>query len=113
MALTFKSTGQETLVVIDRAPDGRQRVGRAIQSEHNAKFWDIRIEHPNGNVQRGTYCGGKYEAGVAIADLMNRSANDYEQERARGDRPPAEAYDGNVRVNDMTNAPIVPINRRF
>jgi hypothetical protein len=112
MALTFKSTGQETLVVIDRQPDGRQRVARAIQSEHNARFWSLTVEHPSGTVQKGTYSGTKYEAGVALADLLNRTQNDYEQERQRGDRPPAKAFDRNVRVNDMTNAPIVPINRR-
>jgi hypothetical protein len=108
VALTFKSTGQEVLLVVDRQPDGRQRVGRAVQSEHNAKWWDIKIEHPSGTVTRATYHGGKYEAGIAINDLMNRSANDFAQERARGDRPPPRPYDANRSV-DVENAPIVPI----
>jgi hypothetical protein len=113
MVLTFKSTSPETKIVIDRAPDGRQRVGRATQSAHNPKWWEIKIEHPSGSIQRATYHGSGMEAVVAIADLMNRSANDYEQERLRGDRPPAKAFDGNMRVNDATNAPIVPANRRW
>jgi hypothetical protein len=118
MVLTFKSTGLETLIVIDREPDGRQRVGRATQSAHNPRMWDIRIEHPSGSVTPATYHGTKYEAGIAISDLMNRSENEYRQERARGDRPRQSDYSGSrqadrsVQVNDQgafVNAPI----RRF
>jgi hypothetical protein len=113
MPLTYKSTTPETLIVIDRQPDGRQRVGRATQSDGNPKFWEISIEHPSGSVKRATWHGNKYEAGIAIADLMNRTVNDYEQERQRGDRRPTPAYDPNVRVNDMTGVPIGPTSRRW
>jgi hypothetical protein len=39
---------------------------------------------------------------------MNRTANDYERERERGDRPPPAPHDSNRSV-DAENAPIVPI----
>jgi hypothetical protein len=112
MPLTYKSTIQEQLIVIDRQPSGRQRVGKAIQSEHNRKQWEIRIEHPNGEVHKATYYGGKYECGVAISDLLNRTENQYARERDRGDRPPPQPYDGNRRVNDGADAPVIPTNRR-
>jgi hypothetical protein len=108
MVLTFKSTAQETLIIIDQEASGRRRVGRAVQSGHNRRQWAIQIEHPNGEVHTASYYGGKYECGVAISDMLNRTENQYAQERSRGDRPPPQPYDTNVRVNDMTESPIIP-----
>jgi hypothetical protein len=96
------------LLIVDREPDGRQRVARAVQAEYNSRFWNLTVEHPSGSVTKGTYSGTKYEAGVALADLMNRSANDFAQERSRGDRPAPKPYDGNRSV-DLENPPIVPV----
>jgi hypothetical protein len=105
MALTFRSTGQETKIVIDRAPDGRQRVGRAVQSAHNEKFWNITIENPSGDNTPATFCGTGLEAVVAIADLMNRGAREYELDRQRGDaRRATMQRDRNIRLDENGNA---------
>jgi hypothetical protein len=48
MVLTFRSTGVRERVIIDREPDGRQRVARAVQSDYNSRHWDLSLEHPSG-----------------------------------------------------------------
>jgi hypothetical protein len=103
MVLTFRSTGQEVKVVIDRQPDGRQRVGRAVQSEGNPKWWNLSIEHPSGFRQKATYCGSDMEAVVALADLLNQTKNQFEQERQRSDRPEEPYRDRNVPVDEHGN----------
>ena len=112
MALTFKSTSQETKIVIDRAPDGRQRVGRAVQSTHNPEFWNLTVEHPNGQKWPGSFCGSDMEAVVALAEMMARTKNEYLQDRARGDRPPPETRDLNTAVNDLGTPLVAPVTRR-
>lgn len=100
MVLTFRSTTPETKLVIDRDSTGRQRVGKAVQSEHNAKFWNISIENPSGSVTPATFCGTGLEAVVAIADLMNRGSHEYELDRQRGDRRETPYPDKNVSIDE-------------
>jgi hypothetical protein len=114
MALTYRSSTPEQKLVIDRAPDGRQRVGRAVASEHNPRFWNITIENPSGNVTPATYHGTGLEAVVAIADLMNRTAHEYEEERQRGDvRKQNMLPDRNVALDENGNAVGNPIVRGY
>ena len=113
MALTFKSSSQETKVVIDREPSGRQRIGRAVQSEHNDQLWRLEVEHPNGKRWPGTFHGSGEEAIVALAEMMSRTKNEYIQDRARGDQPPPETRDRNVPVDDLGQNIAAPIKPRW
>jgi hypothetical protein len=100
MALTFKSTGQEVKVLIDREPSGRQRIARATQSEHNARFWNLTVEHPSGEKWPGTFHGDSTEAMLALVDMLDRTKMDYIRDRANGDRPRAPARDNSMPVLD-------------
>ena len=52
------------------------------------------------NVTPATFHGTGLEAVVAIADLMNRGAREYEEERQRGDRREAPPRDRNVALDE-------------
>jgi hypothetical protein len=103
MALTFRSTTPETKIVVDRASNGRQRVGRAVQSAHNPRWWDITIENPSGRVTPASFHGTGLEAVVAIADLMNRDEHEYETERQRSDRKEQPYPDRSVGLDEQGN----------
>ena len=103
MALTFRSSTPETKIVVDRDSTGRQRVGRAVQSESNPRWWNITIENPSGRVTPATFHGTGLEAVVAIADLMNRDAHEYGQERQRHDRREQPYPDRNVALDERGN----------
>jgi hypothetical protein len=110
MVLTFKSSGKEERVVIEREPDGRQRVARATQSDHNKHFWNLKVEHPDGFTQNGTYSGDGANVVIALAELLTRSENEFRTARVRGDRAPQPVYDYHRPIG--AEVPIVPTNRR-
>jgi hypothetical protein len=108
MVLTFKSSSPHQMVVVDQAPDGRRRVGRAIQLPHNSRHWDLRVEHPSGQVFTGTYTGGgELESIVALADLMGRRKNEYIADKARGDKRHEGVADRSVSVSEQGDGGVV------
>src|SRR5689334_2217907 len=110
MVLTFKSSSPEQRVVIERAPDGRQRVARATMSGHNRNHWNLRVEHPNGQSWNGSYNGDGANVIVALAEMLTRTEQDYREAKVQGDRPRQNmAYDHSRRVNDDSVAPVRPI----
>src|SRR6266513_4378319 len=100
MSLNFKSSGCETRVVIEREPDGRQRVARAVQSAHSRLNWDLRVEHPDGWCNVGSYNGDGANVVIALAEMLARSEHEYKSAKARGDkRPNNMKRDTNVSVD--------------
>lgn len=112
MVLTFRSSRSEERVVIERDDNGRQRVARATQSEHNRNHWTLIVEHPNGSSWNASYCGDGLQVVVALADMLGRTEHEYKDAKARGDRRPEPMFDPNRRVNDAI-APIVPVRREW
>jgi hypothetical protein len=112
MVITWKSTGYRERVVIDRTPDGRQRVARARQSDYNTRHWDLRLEHPSGESFDGTYTGGSADdVTVALTQMLMQHENAYREDEARGDRRRPEPVDRNraVREDGTFSAPhIIP-----
>ena len=86
MTLTFKSSMPEQRVIIERAPDGRQRVCRATQSDFNSKMWNWRLEHPSGEFWQGTFHGDGASVNVALAQMLVDKERDYLNDKARGDK---------------------------
>ena len=116
MALTFRSSQPETKVVIEREPDGRQRVARATKNDGSTRHWDLRVEHPNGQSWGATFNGDGAAVVVALGQMLAGTENQWKQSRAAGDRPPPSrmAFDYNRRLSDDGAASISPIptNRR-
>jgi hypothetical protein len=100
MVLTYKSSTPETRVVIEREPNGRQRVARATKDQSAARQWNLRVEHPNGRNWDGTFSGPSAEVTLALAQMLAQTEYEWVQDRERGDRPPSQAADRNVRVHD-------------
>jgi hypothetical protein len=111
MTLTFRSTAPETRVVIEREPDGRQRVARATRNPAATRHWDLRVEHPSGENWSGTFIGDTADVTLALAEMLRRSENEWKSDKSRGDRPRTEPYDHNRRVVDGV-APVQPIPKR-
>jgi hypothetical protein len=108
MVITWKSTGVRERVIIDREPDGRQRVARAKQSDYNTRHWDLSLEHPSGERFSGTLTGANAdEACLALTQMLSQHENAWLDDRARNDRPRDAPYDGNRRVSEAT-ATITP-----
>ncbi|RXH15225.1 hypothetical protein [Bradyrhizobium guangzhouense] len=112
MALTFKSSGAEERVIIERGKDGSQRVCRAVQTDYNAKMWNLSLEHPSGMRWNGTFHGDGNTVQLAMTQMMMDREDAYRQEMVRGHRPPPEARDTSVRVDDTGRA-IAPNVRSF
>jgi hypothetical protein len=113
MVLTFRSSVPETRVVIERSPDGRQRIGRAIQSGHSQRHWDLRVEHPSGKQFTGTFNGNGAEATVAVAEMLSRTEMEYIQDKGRGDRLEQPRFDYNRRLaDDAAVAPVTFTSRK-
>jgi hypothetical protein len=110
MALTFRSSISETFTLTGMDTHGRKRAVTATKAS-NDFHWKLRLVHPSGRNWDASFHGPNVLD--AMTELLTSKDIEFKQDGARGDRPPAEAFDGNVRVNDMTNAPIVPINRRW
>jgi hypothetical protein len=111
---TYRSSTPETKIVVDRDSTGRQRVGRAVASESNPRWWNITIESPSGRITPATYHGTGLEAVVAIADLMNRESHEYEEERQRGDvRERRMQRDRNVALDENGNSVGNPIVKGY
>jgi hypothetical protein len=95
MVLVFKSSTPEVKLV---------GIARATAASVSAGPCSHRITFAGGTnrePERHRHQGSGMEAVVAIADLLNRSANEYEQDRARGDRPRDNMQrDRNVRVDE-------------
>jgi hypothetical protein len=101
MVLTFRSTGVRERVIIDREPDGRQRVARAKQSDYNARHWEMTVEHPSGEKFVGTFTGGSADdASVALIQMLMERENDFREDRERGDRRRQEPFDRNRPLSD-------------
>src|SRR5437016_1157781 len=100
MTLTFRSSTPEMKVFIDRQPDGRQRVARATR-EAGARQWELRVEHPDGQTWNGSFNGERSEVVLALGQMLERTENEFDQAKARGDRPPAPSRDLNVRVDEF------------
>ena len=97
--------------MIEREPDGRQRVAKAIQSDYNPRHWEVSLEHPSGQQWSGVCTGNKAEVGLGLTKLMADHEMEFVQDRARGDRLPANGRDLNVRVDSYgadIAAPVVP-----
>jgi hypothetical protein len=108
MVITWKSTGVRERVIIDREPDGRQRVAKAKQSDYNNRHWDLSLEHPSGERFVGTLTGANAdEACLALTQMLADHENSWVDDKARGDRPREAPYDANRRVGEAT-APIIP-----
>jgi len=121
VALTFRSSIPDELVLIDRDNAGNQRVFRAVSiagsNNSNRGQWRCHIEEPvdgGGSVKReaGTVYGGRGEAAVGLADLMHRTESDWKQTKSRGFMPAQTMRrDVNVPVDDFgeyRNAQIKP-----
>ncbi|MGM4870666.1 hypothetical protein AB7645_05495 [Bradyrhizobium sp. 956_D2_N1_5] len=104
MALTFKSSRAEERVIIERGKDGSQRVCRAVQTDYNAKMWNLCLEHPGGQRWNGTFHGDGNTVQVAMTQMMMDREDAYRQEANRGHRPPPQSRDFNVRVDDSGRA---------
>jgi hypothetical protein len=103
MVLTFKSTGVEERVLIERGRDGTQRVCRARQAEYNPKMWNLSLEHPSGQRWSGSFHGDGNSVQLAMIQLAMEKEGEYQQETNRGHRPPSQMRDPNVRVDDSGN----------
>jgi hypothetical protein len=55
MVLTFKSSRRYEKILIEREPDGRQRVMRITQSDYNPRHWELREDRPSGGGKFGTF----------------------------------------------------------
>jgi hypothetical protein len=114
MVLTFRSTGVRERIIVDREPDGRQRVARAVQSDYNDRHWDLSLEHPSGEKFVGTFTGGSADdATVALTQMLMDRENDYRDDKARGDRRRPEPFDRNRRVDDGGNDMAATITPRW
>jgi hypothetical protein len=78
-----------------------------VQSEHNPKMWNLRIEHPSGRAWPGSFTGTDMEAVVALADLMNRTKNEYLQDKARGDKRHEGVADRSVQVSEQGDGGVI------
>ncbi|EHR03224.1 hypothetical protein [Bradyrhizobium sp. WSM471] len=108
MSLTFRSTIPDQRVVVQQDPDGRRRVATATRNPGAREQWDLKLTHPSGAIFSGSFNGDGNSAVVALAELMARSNQAYVADRSRGDRPAAEPFDQNRRVDDAAVAPITP-----
>jgi hypothetical protein len=105
MPITWKSTGVRQRVIIDREPDGRQRVARATQSDYNGRHWNLEVEHPSGEKFVGTFTGGTAdEASVALVQMLMDREHEFQEDKERGDRRRAEPFDRNRRVDEGGNS---------
>ena len=122
MALTFRSSIQDEVVLIDRDNAGNQRVLRAVSigesNNSNRGQWQCHIEEPvyGGGVKKreaGLVCGGRGEAAAGLADLLHRTEINWKQNRASGFRAPSPKRDTSQRVDEFGN-PIgaAPITQR-
>jgi hypothetical protein len=101
MALTFKSSRREELVMIQREPDGRQRVARATMSDYNDRHWEVELQHPSGQSWSGVCTGSKIDVGLGLTKLLADHEMEWIQDKSRSDRPPQSQHrDHNVRVAD-------------
>jgi hypothetical protein len=55
MVITFRSTGFEERIQIERQADGRQRVAKGRQSDYNPRHWDLELQHPSGQRWTDTF----------------------------------------------------------
>jgi hypothetical protein len=110
MTLTFRSTIPETRTIIQQEADGRRRVAVATRDLGSTARWDLRVTHPSGENWNGTFNGDGAHVVIALGEMLNRTANDFAVDKARGDRPKPPAADHNRRVEGF--APIRPIPGR-
>ena len=111
MALSFRSSTPESQTIVQQDPDGRTRVAVAVRNLGSTRHWDLRVEHPSGQSWNGSFTGEKNEVPLALADMLNRTQNEFVSDKARGDRPASQPYDHNRRVVDAVS-PIIPTGRR-
>lgn len=112
MTLTFKSSRTEERVLIERGKDGTQRVCRAVQTDYNRRMWNLSLEHPSGQRWGGTFHGDGNTVCLAMTQLLTDKADEYQHEINRGHRPPPQARDHNVPVDDTGRA-IAPTVRSW
>lgn len=108
MTLTFRSSIPESRIFIERDPDGRQRVARATRESGNRQ-WALAVEHPAGQVFRGSFNGQPGEVVLAPGQMLSRTENEYVQAKARGDKPPEKSRDLNVRVDEFGGDVSAPV----
>ncbi len=109
MTLTFRTSTPEQRVVIEREPDGRQRVATATRNSGSHEHWDLKVTHPSGQNWNGTFNGSGVNVTVALAEMLARTQNEFRDDKARGDRPHRDQlYDWSRRVDEHAVAPIRP-----
>jgi hypothetical protein len=111
MALTFRSSTPESQTIVQQDADGRTRVAVAVRNLGSTRHWDLRVEHPSGQSWNGSFTGEKNEVPLALADLLNRTQNEFVSDKARGDRPASKPYDYNRRIEESVS-PIIPVRGR-
>jgi hypothetical protein len=109
MVLTYRSTTPETRVIIERESDGRQRVARATKAADSFRQWDLRVEHPSGQVRTGIFRGDGAEVNLALAQMLSDSEAEWRQEKARGDRPAPGQRDLNAPVRTTGEMGMAPV----
>ena len=108
MALTFRSSINETFTLTGQDADGRKRT---VTATKDGFYWNMRLHHPSGMTWPARFHGPNVLD--AMSELMRSHDVEFKQDRARGDRPRVEPYDYNRPVNDLANAPIVQTPRKW
>jgi hypothetical protein len=93
----FRSSSPERFELVGTEPSGRRRVVVAEKFPDDFN-WKMRLIHPSGQTWPATFHGPNVLD--AMAELLASKDVEFKQDASRGDRPPAEAKDTNVRVYD-------------
>lgn len=64
-------------------------------------MWNLRLEHPSGEIFNGSFHGDGNTVNLAMSQMMMEKENDYLGDKARGDRPATPSRDLNVRVDQF------------
>lgn len=103
MTLTYRSSIPQQFTITGRDPDGRTRTATATRASGEFN-WNMRLQHPSGRHWEATYRGENILD--ALGELVSSKETEFKQDKGRGDRPHAETYDGNRRVENMPS-PII------
>jgi hypothetical protein len=110
MVLTFKSSGETEIAIVERDSDGAVRIARATQDRANPRFWRAQLEHPNALPRPCSNVFGSHaDTALALAHYLAETRTEFLQEKNRGFRPPAAPKDTNRPVDEFGQAIGAPV----
>jgi hypothetical protein len=83
MSLTFRSSAPEERVIIERHPDGRQRVATAPREGNQ---WVCKLKHPSGETWTERYNGDRVVE--AMGNWMASKRHKFDDDKHLGDQKP-------------------------